>query len=85
MYTNTQIRENRFGSTPTGDIEMLESGLREVDNPSELFINQHDEPLSGISIALQSMAETFSLRTITALLIALCLDRKVSAIDCSGN
>ena len=30
---------------------MLESGLREVDNPSELFINQHDEPLSGISIA----------------------------------
>jgi len=30
---------------------MIESGLREVSNPSELFINQHDEPLSGISIA----------------------------------
>jgi DNA repair protein RadA/Sms len=25
--------------------------LREVDNPSEMFINQHDEALSGISIA----------------------------------
>ncbi len=30
---------------------MVESGLREVANPSEMFINQHDEPLSGISIA----------------------------------
>lgn len=30
---------------------MIESGLREVNNPSEMFINQHDEPLSGISIA----------------------------------
>jgi DNA repair protein RadA/Sms len=30
---------------------MIESGLREVDNPSEMFINQHDESLSGIAIA----------------------------------
>jgi DNA repair protein RadA/Sms len=30
---------------------MIETGLREVGNPSELFINQHEEPLSGISIA----------------------------------
>jgi DNA repair protein RadA/Sms len=30
---------------------MVEKGLREVDNPSELFINQHEEALSGIAIA----------------------------------
>jgi DNA repair protein RadA/Sms len=30
---------------------MVESGLREVDNPSEMFITQHDEALSGIAIA----------------------------------
>jgi DNA repair protein RadA/Sms len=30
---------------------MIETGLREVNNPSEMFINQHEEPLSGISIA----------------------------------
>jgi DNA repair protein RadA/Sms len=44
--------KNRFGSTSEiGIFEMLESGLREVDNPSEMFINQHDEALSGIAIA----------------------------------
>lgn len=30
---------------------MTEKGLQEISNPSELFINQHDDPLSGISIA----------------------------------
>jgi DNA repair protein RadA/Sms len=30
---------------------MIESGLKEINNPSELFINQHEEPFSGISIA----------------------------------
>jgi DNA repair protein RadA/Sms len=30
---------------------MVESGLREVGNPSEMFINQHEEELSGISVA----------------------------------
>jgi len=44
--------KNRFGSTSEiGIFEMTESGLREISNPSELFINQHDEPLSGIAIA----------------------------------
>jgi len=44
--------KNRFGSTSEiGIFEMTESGLREISNPSELFINQHDEPLSGITIA----------------------------------
>lgn len=44
--------KNRFGSiSEIGIFEMTESGLREISNPSELFINQHDEPLSGIAIA----------------------------------
>lgn len=44
--------KNRFGSTSEiGIFEMTENGLREISNPSELFINQHDEPLSGIAIA----------------------------------
>lgn len=44
--------KNRFGATSEiGIFEMGESGLKEVKNPSETFINQHDEPLSGISIA----------------------------------
>ena len=52
VYRILRSVKNRFGSTSElGIFEMLESGLREVDNPSELFINQHDELLSGISIA----------------------------------
>lgn len=52
VYRILRPAKNRFGSTSElGIFEMLESGLREVNNPSELFINQHDEPLSGISIA----------------------------------
>jgi DNA repair protein RadA/Sms len=52
VYRILRSVKNRFGSTSElGIFEMLESGLREVDNPSEMFINQHDEPLSGISIA----------------------------------
>lgn len=52
VYRILRPVKNRFGSTSEiGIFEMLESGLKEVNNPSELFINQHDEPLSGISIA----------------------------------
>jgi DNA repair protein RadA/Sms len=52
VYRILRPAKNRFGSTSElGIFEMLESGLREVNNPSELFINQHDESLSGISIA----------------------------------
>jgi DNA repair protein RadA/Sms len=52
IYRILRSVKNRFGSTSEiGIFEMLESGLKEVNNPSELFINQHDEPLSGISIA----------------------------------
>ena len=52
IYRILRSVKNRFGSTSElGIFEMMESGLREVANPSEMFINQHDEPLSGISIA----------------------------------
>jgi DNA repair protein RadA/Sms len=52
VYRILRSVKNRFGSTSEiGIFEMVESGLREVNNPSEMFINQHDEPLSGISIA----------------------------------
>jgi len=52
IYRLLRSVKNRFGSTSELAIfEMIESGLREVANPSEMFINQHDEPLSGIAIA----------------------------------
>jgi DNA repair protein RadA/Sms len=52
VYRILRSVKNRFGSTSElGIFEMVESGLREVNNPSELFINQHEEALSGISIA----------------------------------
>jgi DNA repair protein RadA/Sms len=44
--------KNRFGSTAEiGIFEMQNSGLREVNNPSEILITQHDEALSGIAVA----------------------------------
>jgi len=52
VYRLLRSVKNRFGSTSELAIfEMIESGLREIANPSEMFINQHDEPISGISIA----------------------------------
>ena len=52
VYRILRSVKNRYGSTSElGIFEMGESGLKEVNNPSDLFINQHDEPLSGISIA----------------------------------
>jgi len=52
IYRLLRSVKNRFGSTSELAIfEMVENGLREVANPSEMFINQHDEPLSGITIA----------------------------------
>ena len=42
---------NRFGATfEIGVFEMLDSGLREVDNPSEILLTHYDEPLSGIAV-----------------------------------
>jgi len=52
VYRILRSVKNRFGSTSEiGIFEMVESGLKEINNPSELFINQHEESLSGISIA----------------------------------
>lgn len=52
VYRLLRSVKNRFGATSELAIfEMKETGLKEVANPSEMFINQHDEPLSGISIA----------------------------------
>jgi DNA repair protein RadA/Sms len=52
VYRILRSVKNRFGSTSElGIFEMVESGLREVSNPSEMFINQHEEELSGISVA----------------------------------
>ena len=44
--------KNRFGSTAEiGIFEMQSTGLREVSNPSEILLTQHDEALSGIAVA----------------------------------
>lgn len=44
--------KNRFGSTSElGIYEMNNSGLREVNNPSELLLGQHEELLSGTAVA----------------------------------
>ena len=44
--------KNRFGSTSElGIYEMRSDGLREVNNPSEILLSQHDEEMSGIAIA----------------------------------
>jgi len=52
VYRILRSVKNRFGSTSElGIFEMRETGLREVTNPSEMFINQHDESLSGVAIA----------------------------------
>jgi DNA repair protein RadA/Sms len=43
--------KNRFGSTAElGIFEMSQTGLREIIDPSELFISHRDEIMSGISI-----------------------------------
>ena len=44
--------KNRFGSTSElGIYEMLQNGLRQVSNPSELLLTQDHEGLSGIAIS----------------------------------
>jgi DNA repair protein RadA/Sms len=52
VYRILRSVKNRFGSTSElGIFEMVETGLKEIANPSEMFINQHTEALSGVSIA----------------------------------
>lgn len=52
MYRILRSMKNRFGSTSEiGIYEMLQSGLREVTNPSELLLSNHGQDLSGIAVA----------------------------------
>ncbi len=50
-YRILRAQKNRFGSTAElGIYEMQNTGLREVDNPSEILISEKDESLSGTAI-----------------------------------
>ncbi|KAB2914182.1 DNA repair protein RadA [Oscillatoria amoena NRMC-F 0135] len=50
-YRLLRTTKNRFGNTSElGIYEMVEAGLREVSNPSEILISQKDDNLSGIAI-----------------------------------
>lgn len=52
MYRILRSMKNRFGSTSEiGIYEMLQSGLRQVTNPSELLLSNHDQELSGIAVS----------------------------------
>lgn len=51
-YRILRTLKNRFGSTSElGIYEMQANGMRPVNNPSEILLAQHKEPLSGIAIA----------------------------------
>lgn len=55
MYRILRSIKNRFGSTSElGIYEMVQRGLREVSNPSELLLSQNseDNDLSGIAIGV---------------------------------
>lgn len=51
IYRIVRGIKNRFGATfEIGVFEMLNDGLREVENPSEILLSHYDEPLSGIAV-----------------------------------
>jgi len=53
VFRVLRASKNRFGSTnELGIYEMQSSGLREVNNPSEILISKKDEELSGNAIAV---------------------------------
>ena len=52
MYRILRCIKNRFGSTSElGIYEMLQNGLRQVSNPSELLLTTDHEGLSGVAIS----------------------------------
>ena len=52
VYRLLRATKNRFGSTnELGIYEMHGSGLREVNNPSEILITSRDTPTSGVAIS----------------------------------
>lgn len=73
LYRILRTSKNRFGSTnEIGIYEMQGDGLRQVSNPSEILINQREEAVSGVAIAVISegnrplMIETQALVTTSA-------------------
>jgi DNA repair protein RadA/Sms len=51
-YRIVRCIKNRFGSTAElGIFEMNANGLREVNNPSEILLSNHDEQFSGTAVA----------------------------------
>jgi DNA repair protein RadA/Sms len=52
VYRLLRTTKNRFGSTnELGIYEMQGSGLRQVENPSEILISAREELVSGVAIA----------------------------------
>ncbi|HLF34364.1 MAG TPA: magnesium chelatase domain-containing protein, partial [Cyclobacteriaceae bacterium] len=50
-YRILRSMKNRFGSTSEiGIYEMIDSGLREVDNPSEILLTHREKWVSGVAI-----------------------------------
>ena len=53
VYRILRSIKNRYHSTnELGIYEMLGTGLREVSNPSEVFLSQREEGLSGVAISV---------------------------------
>ena len=53
MYRLLRAQKNRFGSTSElGIYEMQGSGLRPVNDPSQIFTRPRDESLSGVGIGI---------------------------------
>jgi len=51
-YRIVRCIKNRFGSTSEmGIFEMVQNGLNEIHNPSEILLSQHEEEASGNAIA----------------------------------
>ena len=51
-YRIVRCIKNRFGSTSEmGIFEMTQEGLREILNPSEILLSQHEEDYSGNAVA----------------------------------
>jgi DNA repair protein RadA/Sms len=52
VYRLLRSHKNRFGSTnELGIYEMQGSGLREVNNPSEILVTNRRDPVSGVAIS----------------------------------
>jgi DNA repair protein RadA/Sms len=74
VYRLLRTTKNRFGSTnELGIYEMQGSGLREVSNPSELLIQQHQNGLASTAVygTPQRSTTGFDLRRLNMLLAVL--------------